>query len=272
MKRLKAFFAALGFAILLASPSMAWDVKDMNQTVDQTNFSVDGGCSGTLISLKHRLVLTNFHCVDGKVKFREKEVVKPDGTVQKKKVVDYRDVNLSQTSYKNFQRVGTVQYQARIVATAKERDLALLQIRSEKLPYTVRSKLLPADQRLFRGETVYAVGNPSGLDATVTKGIVSSVNRMFRVPWANNQPVPFIQYDGGTYFGNSGGSMYNDDGYLVGVPAAVVRRTGHLGLAIPVSTVRAFLKDNCYQSVYNEKAKSPAACRKAKADKKKSDK
>lgn len=248
--RLLIFLACL----LFASSAMAWDIKDLNKTVDQTNFILDDQCSATLISLKYKLVLTNYHCVDSKVKYRTKEVIQDDGTIKKVKVPDYRDVILKQKAYRDYQPVGTTTYYARIVAHAQEKDLALLQIRADEIPYTRESRILPNDKKLFRGETAYAVGNPLGLDASVTKGIISSVNRMFRVRWAKNQPVPFIQFSGGLAGGNSGGALYNSEGYFIGVPAAGVRHS-HLGLAIPYTVVREFLTEACYRDVWDQKAK-----------------
>jgi S1-C subfamily serine protease len=98
---------------------------------------------------------------------------------------------------------------------------------------------------------VWVVGNPNGLDATVVEGVVSSTNRAFEVEWAEpGEKLPFIQFSGGVWYGNSGGSLYNDEGYLIGVPG-VIAGTAHLGLAIPINEVRVFLRESCFARVMN---------------------
>lgn len=241
-----------------------WTSKEMNDVVNQTNFIVEEQCSGTLISLKERLILTNHHCVDNFYSYVEREEVGVDGTVKKVKRVEFRDMTVSQRAYKGHRKVGATQYQTEIVATAKKYDLALLRIRAESLPYSRESKVLPNGTEVLRGDEAYAVGNPLMLDATVTKGIISSVNRMFRVPWADNAEVPFIQTDAAISPGSSGGALYSN-GFLVGVPAAGM--VG-IGLAIPYTTIRQFLDENCWSEVWNSASVGHDVCVEAKKPKK----
>lgn len=243
-------------AIFFALPAAAWPVKDMNETIQSANFIVGRGCSGTLISKEHRLILTNHHCIGAGVTTRMKRVTSDSGAISKVMVEELRDMNVSQRSYDKHQLVGEASYKAQIVARWKESDLALLQIRAD-IPNGIAVKVFAGDE-VFRGETVYAVGNPLGLDATVMKGIVSSTTRMFRVSWANAE-VSFIQIDAGITGGNSGGSLFNDDGVLIGVPAAGVPGTV-LGLAIPFFRVQEFLTDNCWGEVWDDAAESRDVC------------
>lgn len=231
-------------------PAAAWgetwsaDKAALNQTVDQTNFIVDGRCSGTLISLVHRLVLTANHCVTHKVKsYTVEEVV--DGVLTKVKKRRLLDLKISQKNYIGSRQVGSVEYMAEIAARAEAKDLALLRIRAETLPYTVSSPFLPLDADLQRGETVWSVGNPARLDASVSSGVISSLTRMFRVPWANNEEIPFIQYDALGAPGSSGGALYNDKGYLIGVVVAGHRGVP-IGYAVHPNSIREFLDDSCY--------------------------
>ena len=60
-----------------------------------------------------------------------------------------------------------------------------------------------------------------------------------------------IQFSGGIYGGNSGGALYNSSGFLIGVPAAGHRDATFIGLAIPISTVKKFMAENCYSHIYN---------------------
>jgi S1-C subfamily serine protease len=248
----------LACIVLLTTTGLAsaWTVKDMNEVVDSTNFIVNGGCSGTLISLEHRLVLTNHHCINGGVVKVTKERVSEDGTVSKVQIEELRDLNVSQRSYVDYRLVGEATYKSTVVARWKESDLALLQIRSD-IPHAIATEVFSGDS-ILRGETVYVVGNPIGLDASVTKGVISSTNRMFRVQWADAE-VSFIQTDAGITNGNSGGALYNEDGELIGVPAAGARQ-GQIGLAIPYFRIQEFLTENCYGEVWDSTADSHDVC------------
>ena len=240
------------------APAFAWSVKAMNDTIASANFIVNGGCSGTLISKEHRLILTNHHCLSGGITQRTKEVVGEDGVVESIKVEVLKDLDVNQRAYIGHQLVGEASYKAQIIARWQESDLALLQIRSA-VPNGIVARVFSGSE-VLRGETVYAVGNPLGLDATVTKGVISSTTRMFKAPWADNADVSFIQVDAGIAPGNSGGSLFNDMGELIGVPAAAVPGNGHLGLAIPYFRIQEFLTDNCWGEVWDDTAESHEVC------------
>lgn len=252
-----------GFAgeinILRIEPAYAWPVDEMNKTINQTNFILDDICSATLIDLKHKLVLTNYHCVDEKIRVEDRKVTMPDGSVKEVKMEKRDDVTLTQKAYRDAENVGAASLQAEIVAHKKRADLALLKIKADTIPQTVASPILPNGAKVVRGERVYIVGNPAMLDASVVEGVVSSVTRVFEVPWADGEKVPFYQVSGGLTGGNSGGSLYNDKGQLIGVPAAGFRAE-FLGLAIQVQAIKSFLKEACYEAVFNPAAEDPEKC------------
>lgn len=236
-------------AFFVALPAFAWTVDERNELINQTNFVVDGRCSGTLIDVSERLILTNAHCVDHKIKIVERNERQDDGTVKKVKRERRLDVPVEQHSYADFERVGTAQYLTEIVAFEERKDLALLQMKSRDTPHSLASRLLPEELTMERGEVVWAVGNPGLMDASVTFGIISSLSRTFRFPWTGGESTPMIQFDATSTGGSSGGALYNDDGYLIGVPSAG-RPGTDLNLAIPVHTVREFLADHGYAHVY----------------------
>lgn len=245
MKSLTILTALLFFS---ASSVFAWETNEMNAVIDQTNFIVNKGCSGTLISIDPPLILTNYHCIDSNVRAVEKDIAGADGIISKIKEVKLDPVIVEQVSYYGHETVGASSYLAEIVARERNRDLAVLQLRAKSIPHTIFSPLLPENKNVERGEAVWAVGNPAGLDATVTSGIISSVTRTFRFPWAENEDLPMLQTDVGMFGGNSGGALYNSSGILVGVPAAGIREATHLGLAIPTSIVWEVLAKNCLAS------------------------
>jgi len=173
--------------------------------------------------------------------------------VRKVRVRRYADVPVEQHYYDEHVRTSTASYVSEIVAEDQRRDLAALRIKG-KIPHTYASQLLPEGETVVRGQTVFAVGNPLGEDATLVQGIVSSTSRSFEVPWANNERLPFYQISAGITGGNSGGALYDDKGRLIGVPAAGYRSATFIGFAIPVGIVKAFLRDNCLAAVFDPAA------------------
>lgn len=242
------FFFVIGSTIASAN---GLTIKQLNELVEQTNFIVNRGCSGTLIDLKNKLILTNYHCIDTNIEIVEKEISNIDGIVKKVKMKKYKDVPVVQNGYDGFTKVSTSTYIAEIVAENKAVDLAVLKIKTD-LPQKKASIILPDNLTILRGEDVYAVGNPGGMDATIVKGIISNMNRTFEFPWTNEEKLPMIQFSGGIYGGNSGGALYNNQGYLIGVPAAGFRGASFIGLAIPISIVKKFLKNNCLAEAYDD--------------------
>src|SRR5580765_7419120 len=132
--------------------------------------------------------------------------------------------------------------EARVVGRDPDTDLALLSIKVSPLPVM---KLGRSDQ-LQVGDEVLAIGNPLGLQQTVTHGIVSAIDRkQLGVATFEN----FIQTDAAINEGNSGGALINTSGELVGINTAVVAKnmdaTGveGIGFAIPVNLARGVMRE-----------------------------
>lgn len=248
--------AALALAIA-AIPVQAqdWPVADMNDHIEQTNFIVGNHCSGTLISLEHRLILTNEHCTKKYIRHRQEDFVDAEGVVKQRKVEQREEVQVSQRFYDRHKLVTQNSYIGDIVDFDEKFDLAIIQLRQTKLLQTRAARIFTGDQ-VYRGETVYAIGNPMMLDASVTRGIISNVNRLIQV---GRDRLPYFQMDAGIVGGSSGGALYNSDGLLIGVPAAAAAGTS-VGLAIPYYTVQEFLAANCFHDVYG--AEPVAKCAK----------
>ena len=248
----------LGMLILILSGTSATSAEltkisivKMNEIIEQTNFIVNSGCSGTLIDLKNRLILTNYHCIDNNVEIVEREETTTTGAVKKVKFKRYKDVPVVQNGYDGFSKVSSLSYVSEIVAEQKSADLAILKIKTT-ITQKIASKIIPSNDSIVRGEDVYAVGNPGGMDASIVKGIISNMNRTFQFPWTNEEKLPMIQFSGGIYGGNSGGALYNNKGQLIGVPAAGFSDANFIGLAIPANIVRKFLLNNCLAEAYDE--------------------
>jgi S1-C subfamily serine protease len=133
--------------------------------------------------------------------------------------------------------LGDGEYDAAIVGAARDQDLAVLRIEAP------REKLVPirvgASAGLLVGQKVYAIGNPFGLDFTLTTGIVSALGRTIRgVSGATIFDV--IQTDAAINPGNSGGPLLDSSGRLIGVNTAIYSPSGAsagIGFAVPVDTV-----------------------------------
>ena len=125
------------------------------------------------------------------------------------------------------------QVRARLVGTASDYDLALLQL-EEKGPYPFAS--VDFDEPLYPGETVIAIGNPFGLQSTVTTGILSGTER--RGESAGSKYTDFLQTDAAINPGNSGGALLSINGDLLGINTQILAEGQNLGFAIPVARVR----------------------------------
>ncbi len=133
--------------------------------------------------------------------------------------------------------LGDQTFDAKTVGFARDQDLAVLRISasSEKL-VPIR---LGTSANLSVGQKVYAIGNPFGLDYTLTKGIVSALGRTIRSP-SNATIFDVIQTDAAINMGNSGGPLLDSVGRLIGVNTAIYSPSGAsagIGFAVPVDTV-----------------------------------
>lgn len=251
----------MGLAALVAtcSPAAAeWKtIEQMNDEVTQTNFIIGNHCSGTLISVEERLILTNHHCIRKYLKTETREVINLKGEVVEKKYQVLDSVPVSQKQYADFEVVSSASWTTDIMAYEEDVDLAVIRFRNENLPFDHAASIYTDDQLLL-GQVVYAVGNPRMLDLTVSKGVISSLNRTLRV---GGKDLPYYQMDARIDGGSSGGSLYTEFGELIGVPAAG-NSNGSVNLAIPVVKIREFLEENCFASVYDSEAESYEECMK----------
>ena len=129
--------------------------------------------------------------------------------------------------------------QAEIVGLNSDDDLAILKV---TLPHPVRKLVLAKMNDLRIGETVIAIGNPLGLENSVTAGVISGIDRSFSSLECKYECSGLIQTDASINPGNSGGALFNLDGELVGVNLAVVQNAQNIGFAIPSNKIAALLE------------------------------
>jgi S1-C subfamily serine protease len=133
--------------------------------------------------------------------------------------------------------IGDGEFDATIVGAARDQDLAVLKI------VAPRGKLVPirvgTSADLQVGQKVFAIGNPFGLDFTLTNGIVSALGRTIQTV-SNATIFDVIQTDAAINPGNSGGPLLDSAGRLIGVNTAIYSPSGAsagIGFAVPVDTV-----------------------------------
>ena len=124
------------------------------------------------------------------------------------------------------------EYSATIVGKDEETDLAVIKIDKTGLP---KAEFADSDS-IKVGEFAMAVGNPMGMDSTVTCGIVSAVNR--EVTDSDGKTYTLIQTDAAINAGNSGGALVNSEGKVIGINTLKLEGTGieGLGFAIPINS------------------------------------
>ncbi len=140
------------------------------------------------------------------------------------------------------------EYEGRVIGTDPTTDLAVIKIEAIGLPVAA----LGNSDDLSVGELVLAVGNPLGLESTVTTGIVSSLGRSINIfdevrsKTGNYSIANFIQTDAAINPGNSGGGLFNAKGQVIGVNAAIATSTGMFagyGFAIPINLAKTVATD-----------------------------
>ncbi|KAF6003519.1 hypothetical protein F1559_001699 [Cyanidiococcus yangmingshanensis] len=133
-----------------------------------------------------------------------------------------------------------VHTRAMVVGTDELLDLAVIRIETneEKVPVAP----LGSSGELQVGDWVIALGNPVGLDNTVTLGIVSSLNRSSAEVGIPDKKINFIQTDAAINPGNSGGPLVNEFGEVVGISTAIRPNAEGIGFAIPIDTAKSVMQ------------------------------
>lgn len=170
--------------------------------------SIQKGLGSGFIISKDGYILTNEHVVDGASK-----------------------LTVTVTGY-------STPFTARLVGSDYDKDLAVLKIDAPKALPTLP---LGKSENVMVGDWVIAIGNPYGLDHTVTVGVISAKGRPVTVE--DRQYENLFQTDASINPGNSGGPLLNLNGEVVGINTAVNAQAQGIGFAIPTSTVQSILKE-----------------------------
>ncbi|MEM6349535.1 MAG: HhoA/HhoB/HtrA family serine endopeptidase [Cyanobacteria bacterium P01_D01_bin.14] len=126
-------------------------------------------------------------------------------------------------------------FEAEVVGADSVTDVAVVKISADgDLP----TAPLGSTERLAPGEWAIAIGNPLGLDSTVTAGIISALGRTSSQVGISDKRVQFIQTDAAINPGNSGGPLLNAQGQVIGMNTAIRANAQGLGFAIPIETAK----------------------------------
>ncbi|MDJ0660302.1 MAG: HhoA/HhoB/HtrA family serine endopeptidase [Crocosphaera sp.] len=164
---------------------------------------IERGTGSGFILTPDGQLLTNAHVVDGT---KEVKVTLKDGQV----------------------------YRGKVLGTDPMTDVAVVKIEADNLP-TVD---IGNAEQLNPGEWAIAIGNPLGLDNTVTVGIISALGRSSSEVGVPDKRVRFIQTDAAINPGNSGGPLLNAQGEVIGINTAIRADAQGLGFAIPIETAQ----------------------------------
>jgi serine protease Do len=131
------------------------------------------------------------------------------------------------------------EFDASVIGADIKSDLAIIKIDSKKsLPHVEMGR----SDDLMIGEQVLAIGNPFGLQHTVTTGIISALNRNIRAG-KNMVYSDFIQVDASINPGNSGGPLLNINGSLIGINTAIYQKAEGIGFAIPIDHAKRIVDE-----------------------------
>lgn len=124
--------------------------------------------------------------------------------------------------------------QGRVLGTDPVTDVAVVKVEATDLPTVTLSN----SEEIQPGEWAIAIGNPLGLDNTVTVGIISATGRSSGDAGIPDKRVDFIQTDAAINPGNSGGPLLNERGEVIGMNTAIRADAQGIGFAIPVNTIQ----------------------------------
>lgn len=196
------------------TPGKARPVKELVREFGEGVISIEtpGGLGSGFIVNDDGYAVTNNHVIEGETKIAVVLYQNSEGGLTRRRIEDVE-----------------------IVALNPFVDLALL-----KIPALKDLKLKPVTlgnlDDLNAGDGAFAVGNPLGLERSVSQGIISTLNRNF-------EGLIYLQTDTAINPGNSGGPLFNLRGEVVGVTNMGFRGTDNLGFAIPIPYVKDFLRN-----------------------------
>ena len=155
-------------------------------------------------------------------------VISPDGKI----LTNAHVVNNADTVTVNFADGRALD--GKVLGKDPVTDIAVIQVQGDNLPIV---NIGDSDQ-VQQGQWAIAIGNPLGLEETVTVGVISATQRFGREIGVPDKRIGFIQTDAAINPGNSGGPLLNQAGEVIGINSAVIGGAQGLGFAIPINTAQ----------------------------------
>jgi serine protease Do len=175
--------------------------------------STPGGLGSGVLLNEAGYAVTNAHVIQGETELRATVwIPQPDGTLKRTTIEDVI-----------------------IIAVNNHLDLALLQLKhpqNKPFDYAVLEK----EESIAVGQTVFAIGNPLGLERSMSQGVISTKHRSF-------DGLTYIQTDAAINPGNSGGPLFNTRGEVIGITNMGITAAESLNFAIPTRYVKDFIRN-----------------------------
>ena len=130
-------------------------------------------------------------------------------------------------------------FQGQVLGADKVTDVAVVKIEANNVPVVA----IGNSDKLLSGEWAIAIGNPLGLDNSVTAGIISATGRSSSDVGVPDKRIGFIQTDAAINPGNSGGPLLNASGQVIGMNTAIIQGAQGLGFAIPIQAAQQVAKE-----------------------------
>lgn len=194
--------------VFIATETYTVDPLDLYPEVQQR----EGSGTGFIVDAEKGIVLTNLHVIRGAHKMQ----------------IYFGD---------------SKPYEARVLGFDNDYDVAVLRIVDP--PADLVEIEFADSSRLEVGQGVLAIGNPFGLNRTLTSGIISSLDRVVKAP-SGTVMKGLIQTDAAINPGNSGGPLLDLDGRAIGINTAILSQSGEsagIGFAIPINSIRRVLPE-----------------------------
>ena len=219
-------------ALVTESRQLNFAVADDLLPEERTNIAVYQRCNRSVVNISTSLRMDSFLTVSLKKGTGSGSVLDQSGTIlTNQHVIDgAKEITVSLSNSSSYSAV--------LVGEDPDTDIAILHI---KAPAEQLEPIAWGDsQNLKVGQRIYAIGNPFGLERTMSAGMISSLNR--QIPSREGRMMrSLIQVDMSLNQGNSGGPLLNTRGELIGMNAAIMSSDGDsagVGFAIPSSTIQ----------------------------------
>lgn len=195
----------------------------VNSIFSQNSSTASAEGSGVIIS-SDGYILTNNHVINSSSSSSSSSSFYKLGEATKISVLLYND---------------TTEYEAKVIGTDEETDLAVIKIEKENL----KAATLGDSDAVQVGEWCMAIGNPLGMTSSVTTGSISALNRS--ITDSDGKTYTVIQTDAAINSGNSGGALVNSNGEVIGINTIKASGTGieGLGFAIPINSTKSIYND-----------------------------